>query len=142
MNYIYRNDTPHTILYRGYYWLPGDEIDTPYPVPSSLGLTCIQQGSSPDPVLFHDDVAVPAGGDAEVFLDAPALSHRISLDIQCMTPDSGVACRFNHRDNKPIPIDARGFAQVLVWELCSCLFFENSTDTEAIISVTAIETGC
>lgn len=139
MNYTYRNDTSHTILYRGYFWLPGDEIDTPYPVPSSLGLTCIQQGTSPDPVLFHDDVVVPAGEQVEVFLNEPTISHNVALSILCLTQNSGVECRFNSPDNRPLPIDLRSFSQTLSWNLCSRIFLNNPTDIEARISITAIE---
>ncbi len=58
-----------------------------------------------------------------------------------MTLNSGVACRFGSLNNNPIPIDTRAFSQVLEWELCSRIFLENFTENEAVISITAIETG-
>ena len=143
MNYIYRNNTKRTILYRNYYWLPDDEISTSYPVPDSLGLTCIQEGDSPDPILFHDDIIILAGEQAEVCLDAPTISHNIALSILCLSQDSGVECRFGSPNNRAIPIDLRSFSQVLSWDLCSCIFLLNTTENEARISVSAIESvGC
>lgn len=143
MNYIYRNNSQRTILFRNYYWLPDDEISIPYPVPDALGLTCVQEGCSPDPVLFHDDIIIPAGEQAEISLDAPTISHNIALSILCLSSDSGVECRFGSQNNKPIPIDLRSFSQVLSWDLCSRIFFTNTTQNEAQISVSAIESvGC
>ena len=141
MNYTYRNNTKRTICYKLDTWLPGDERSTTHPVPSELGLTCIQEGTSPDTVLFHSDIFIPPASSNIIDINAPIRSHNIALSIQCMTPSSGVACRFNHEDNKPIPIDARAFSQTLAWDSCSRIFLENSTDTEAVISVTAIEAG-
>lgn len=139
MKWIYRNNTKHIIGYRNYTWLPDEQHELSFPVPVSLGLTCIQLGSVPDPVLFHDDVVVAAGSSACIEINPPALSHNVSLNIQCMIQSSGVECRFNHSDNNPVPIDVRGFSQVMEWELCSRIFLSNSTDTEAIISISAIE---
>ena len=141
MKYIYRNNTKRTILYRNYFWLPDDEISTAFPVPDELGLTCIQEGEPPDAVLFHDDVTIAPGEQAVVTLNAPAFSNKVDISIQCMTLNSGVACRFGSLNNNPIPIDTRVFSQVLEWELCSRIFLENSTENEAVISITAIETG-
>ena len=143
MNYIYRNDTNSIILYRSYYWLPHDEISTPYTVPDSLGLTCVQEGRPHDTVLFHDDIVIPAGEQAEVSIDAPTISHNVALSILCLTQNSGVECRFGSPSNKAIPIDVRSFSQVLSWNLCSRVFFSNTTQNEAHISVSAIESiGC
>ncbi len=139
MNYIYRNDTHHIIHYRRSSWLPDEQLETPYPVPDDLGLTCIQLGQPPDPVLFHDDVIVPAGESVTVDIDAPALSHSVALTIFCIAPNSGVECRFGSSENKPIPIDMRAFSQTIDWALCSRIFLLNPTDAEAIISISAIE---
>ena len=139
MKYIYRNDTHHIIHYRRFSWLPDEQLETPYPVPDDLGLTCIQLGQPPDPVLFHDDVIVPAGEQVIVSIDAPALSHAVALTVFCISPSSGVECRFGSSENKPIPIDMRAFSQTLDWALCSRIFLLNPTDAEAIISVSAIE---
>ncbi len=139
MNWSYKNNTGSTIFYRNSIWQPGDELQTPYPVPPSLGLTCIQEGDALDPVLFHDDVIIQAGQSVYIALAEPTLSHNVDLSISCMTDDNGVECRFNSSRNKPIPIDIRGFSQVLNWELCSLLFFNNTSETEAIISITAFE---
>lgn len=139
MYWSYKNDSDCTILYRDSIWQPGDELQTPYPVPASLGLTCTQEGDALDPVLFHDDVILQAGQSRSVNIKEPALSHSVSLTILCMTTDNGVECRFNSSNNKPVPIDTRGFQQVLNWELCSKLVLHNPTETEAIISITAFE---
>ena len=56
-----------------------------------------------------------------------------------MTNSTGVQCRFNSALNKPIPIDKRGFVQKLSWPLCSKVILDNPTDSDAIISVTAVE---
>lgn len=139
MNWIYKNNSDVTVLYRDSIWRPGDILETPYPVPNSLGLTCIQEGNSLDPVLFHDDVIIQAGKSASIEIQEPALSHKVSLNILCMTTDNGVKCSFNSSNNKYIPIDIRGFNQVLDWNLCSKIFLINPTETEAIISITAFE---
>ena len=139
MNYIYRNDTHRVIVYRNDTWLPDEQLETPYPVPDDLGLTCIQLGQPPDPVLFHDDVIVPAGEQVAVNIDVPALSHSVALTIFCISPSSGVECRFGSPENKPIPIDMRAFSQTIHWALCSRIFLHNPTDSEAVISISAIE---
>ena len=139
MNWIYKNNTDKIILYRNNTWQPNDEISISYPVPSTLGLTCIQEGSSPDPVLFHDDFIISAGEQEIINLASPLLSHNVALTILCMTTNSGVECRFNSSNNKPIPIDARGFQQVIAWEMCSKIFLLNPTDNQVHISVSAIE---
>lgn len=139
MNWIYKNETDFTVLYRNYSWGQGETVATSCPVPNSFGLTCLQEGSLPDPVLFHDDLVIQSGNDAVAVLDAPYLSHNVALDINCMSRDTGVECRFNSNENKPIPIDVRGFSQVIDWTLCSRIYLHNPTDSEVIISITAIE---
>ena len=139
MNYSYTNNTDTTVIFRNDIWLPGQSLDTPYPVPDTLGLTCSAQGSPPDPVLFHDDITIPPGEQAEVSLFPPAFSYNIALSILDMTQDAGVECRFGSPQNTPVPIDARGFVHVLDWVVCSKLFLTNTTENTAIIGVTAIE---
>ena len=139
MSYIYRNDSNHTVCYRDNFWLPEEILSTSYPVPEELGLTCLQQGIPPDPVLFHDDVAVPPGEQAAVSIPAPVLSRSVVLSVHCMTPAAGVECRLGDIGNKPIPIDVRAFSQTLDWILCSQILLHNPTESEAVISVSAIE---
>ncbi len=139
MNYIYRNDNHHIVHFRNDSWLPDEQLETVYPVPDELGLTCIQLGQPPDPVLFHDDVIVPAGEQVIININAPTLSHAVALTIFCISPSAGVECRFGCSDNKPIPIDMRAFSQTIDWALCSRIFLLNPTDSEAVISISAIE---
>ena len=141
MKWTYQNNTNGVICYKSFSWLPNSQFSIPFPVPETLGLTCIQEGSLPDPILFHDDITVAAGTSACIQIPAPALSHNVFLNIQCMIQNSGVECRFNHHNNKPVPIDIRGFSQTLPWECCYKIFLDNPTDIDAIISVTAIESG-
>ena len=54
--YKYKNDTDHAVIYRDRVWQRDEELEVPYIVPSSLGLTCTQEGSAPDPVLYHGDI--------------------------------------------------------------------------------------
>ena len=139
MNYVYRNDTHHTVHYRNFSCLPDELLETDYPVPDDLGLTCIQLRHPPDPVLFHDDVIVPAGEQITITINSPVLSHDVALTIFCLTPSAGVECKFGSPENKPVPIDMRAFSQTIDWTLCSQIFLFNPTDTEAIISISAIE---
>ena len=139
MNFLYKNNTKNTVIFQNLICLPGDELSVPFPIPSSLGLTCIQEGSSPDPVLFHDDIIIPPQQTVSVSLSEPLLSHNVALRILDMSLDSGVECRFNSTINRPIPIDARGFVHVLPWQFCSKIFFFNNLDILASISITAIE---
>ena len=139
MNYIYRNDNSYAVCYAGFLWQSGDTLEIPYPVPDSLGLTCLLQGRPPDPVLFHDDIVILPGSEATVSLAEPLLSLNVALSILCMTSSSGAVCRFGHPDNIPVPIDARGFEHVLSWQFCSKLFLHNPTELEAVISISAIE---
>ena len=139
MNWIYTNNTSAPIIYRSELWLPDETRESPYPVPDTLGLTCVQEGSTPDPVLFHDDVVIQPGSQAIVNISPPNLSHNVALTIRDMTPNTGCECRFNNERNNPIPIDARSFSLIMAWENCSRLFLLNPTDNEVVISVTAIE---
>ena len=139
MNWIYFNPNNHIVSFRNFSWLPQEKHEVSFPVPDCLGLSCIQQGSIPDPVIFHDDILINAGTSASIDIPPPALTHNVSLSIQCMIQNAGVECRFNHAGNNPVPIDVRGFSQVLDWVCCSKLLFSNSTDVDAIISVTVIE---
>ena len=139
MNYVYRNDNPYAVAWGGFLWQSGDTLDVPSPVPESLGLTCLVEGSPPDPVLFHDDIVIPPGGQAVAVLTEPHFSSNVALSIECMSINSGVECRFGALENIPVPIDARGFVHVLSWELCSKLFLLNTTENEAVISVSAVE---
>ena len=141
MNWIYRNDSNSTVLYRSELWQPGETHETAFPVPPSLGLTCIQEGSSPDPALLHTDIIIQPGDKTILDIPPPLSSRRIALTIHCMTPITGCECRFNSERNTVIPIDVRGFNQVMAWENCAKIFLFNSTDTEAHISVSAIEDG-
>ena len=139
MNYVYRNDNSYAVCYAGFLWQSGDTLEIPYPVPDSLGLTCLLQGRPPDPVLFHDDIVILPGSEATVSLAEPLLSLNVALSILCMTSSSGAVCRFGHPYNIPVPIDARGFEHVLSWQFCSKLFLHNPTELEAVISISAIE---
>lgn len=139
MNWIYRNNTNCTILYRNFICKPGEEISSRYPLTSSSGLTCIQEGTTPDPVILHEDIIIQGGEDASVSIYSPEFSQHVALSILCMTQDGGVECRFNSRKNKPVPIDTRGFIHTLNWEMCSKIFLHNPADNDAIISITAVE---
>ncbi len=138
MQYKYKNNTQNTIIYRNDIWQSGDEIETSYPVPLSLGLTCTQEGDTPDPVLFHDDILIDAGEQRVISINAPEITHNVALTILCMD-GGGVECRFNGANNNPIPIDTRGFIQTLSWELCSKVILTNPNDSTVHISLTAIE---
>ena len=139
MNWIYRNNNDNSLLYDSHLILPGEEIETLHPAPVSLGLTCIQEGNSPDPVLFHDDLYIQPGQEISVSLNDPLFSHNVALEIRCMSIDGGALCRFNSTSNKPIPIDSRGLKQVMRWNLCSRIFFTNTSEDDIYISVTALE---
>ena len=141
MNFAYFNSSHFTVVYRNFIWLPGETLYTPFPVPPSLGLTCTAEGCPPDPVLFHDDITVPAGSSAVVNIPEPRSSDFVSLRILDMSQNSGVECRFGCLDNSPIPIDVRGFDYVIDWTLSSKLFFLNTTDYNAVISVSVFDLG-
>ena len=139
MKWIYRNDTDTTIIYRSTTLLPGMTAETAYPIPHELGLTCVQEGDAPDIVLLHSDVVVQPGTQEVIDIPAPKLSHAVAITILCMTEDSGCECRFNSPRNCIIPLDVRGFQQTTSWQNCSRVYLTNNTETEAVISVTAVE---
>lgn len=139
MKWIYKNNSEQTILYNNHICLPGEEITSLYPLPTSLGLTCIQYGKNPDPVILHDDVSLNAGEQKVIDINSPERSPNIALSIMCMTSEAGVECRLNHESNKPIPIDGRSFSQTLPWVMCSRIILTNPTANTAIISITAVE---
>ena len=139
MTYSYSNNTMSAVAYRSDVWLPGDTLNTNYPVPDNLGLTCIRTGKPHDPVLFHDNITLLQGEQREIPIPAPTFSHNVALHIQDMSLDSGVECSFGSLDNIHVPIDVRDFQHVLTWELCSRICLFNPTDTEAVISLTALE---
>ena len=139
MKWIYRNDSDSAVLYRADTWLPGETHETALPVPESLGLTCIQEGDSPDIVLIHTDVTIQPGSQEVITIPEPKLSHAVAITILCMTQDSGCECRFNSSHGCVIPIDIRGFQQTTSWQNCSQIYLTNNTEVEAVISVTAVE---
>ena len=139
MNWIYSNNTNAPVIYRSETWLPDETHEIPYPVPSSLGLTCVQEGDTPDPVLFHDDIIIQAGATATVNINAPVFSHKVALSIFCIITDAGCECRFNSLKNCAVPLDVRGFEHTMAWENCSRIFLTNTSDNEAQISVSAVE---
>lgn len=134
----YRNDTDKTLIWRDRVWMPGKEDDAAYPIPTSIGLTQLSIGSAPDPVLFHEDIVVPAGGEAFVELDAPKLGSNVALSIFRMK-GVGVECRFNSPENSAIPIDLRGFIHTIPWELCARMYFKNPTGFDVTLSMSAVE---
>ena len=138
MKFKYRNDTDGLVFYRDDVWEQGDEHETAYPVPSSLGLTCTQEGDTPDPVLFHEDIFVDAGKETVLEINEPALSNKVYLSVLRIS-DGNIECRFNSSKNKAIPIDARGFVQKMDWRLCSKIYLKNSLDVSVQVSVTAVE---
>ena len=139
MNWIYTNNTHAPVFYRSKVWLPDQTRETAFPVPPSLGLTCIQEGDTPDPVLFHDDIIIPPGGQEVIYINQPKISNKVDVNILCLSPDSGCVCRFNSSSNCVIPIDYRGFQHVTSWENCFRIFLHNSTDNVAHISVSVFE---
>lgn len=139
MNWLYKNNTNSSIFLNNHLIKPGDTVSSPHPLPLSSGLTCTQEGSKPDPVLFHDDFIIPAGSEVQASIPQPQNSQNVALSILCMSDSGGILCRFNSQDNNPVPVDTRGFVHVLSWKMCSRIFMLNSTDNTAIISVTAVE---
>lgn len=134
----YKNNTDRIIIWKNITWSQGSEIETLFPVPASLGLTCTQEGNIPDPVLFHNDLLI-ASGDTEIInLDAPEFGGNIFLSLLCIG-EGGVECYFNSLNNNPIPLDVRGFAHVMPWEACSRIYLKNVTDSATHISVSAVE---
>ena len=138
MKWRYRNDTDRAVFWNGVTWGPGTEREISCPVPSSLGLTLVQEGDGPDPVLCHEDLIVQSGETASVELDGPTLAHKVRLSLYCMG-GTGVEARFNSADNRPFPVDARGFYQVMPWEMCARMYFTNPTNEETHVSVSAVE---
>lgn len=134
----YKNDTDEIIIWKNNHWGQGEEKELAYPVPASLGLTCTQEGTMPDPVLFHDDLLIVSEDTEVINLNAPMLSDKVFLSLLCIG-EGGVECRFNSLDNNPIPLDVRNFTQTMTWEMCSRIFLKNITETETHISVTAVE---
>ena len=49
MKWRYRNDTDHIIIFRGEIFKPESELETTFSGLTSLGFTCIQEGTSPIP---------------------------------------------------------------------------------------------
>ena len=139
MNWIYKNNSKHVIIYNNKTCRPNEEITSAYPLPASLVLTCIQEGSTPDPVILHDDISLNAGEQTTININAPERSPNIAISILCMTSEAGVECRFNHENNNPVPIDGRSFNQTLPWVMCSRIILSNPTANTAIISITAVE---
>ena len=137
MRFKYRNDTDHAVIYRDRVWQRGEELEVPYIVPSSLGLTCTQEGSAPDPVLYHGDIVINAGEERIIEISEPTLSHKVYLSILAVS--GGVECRFNSADNKPMPIDERSFVQKIDWSLCSKIYLKSILGTSVQISITAVE---
>ena len=139
MNWIYKNNSQSTVIFRNNIWLPGDELQIPYPVPEHIGLTCTKQGQFSDPVLCHDDVLINPGEKVNINIICPRISYNVALTIIDLSQDSAVVCRFNCENNNPIPIDVRGFQHILPWEMCSLILLQNISDNTAHVSVTAIE---
>ncbi len=134
----YRNNTNRTVLWMDRRWEPGDEKEIRYPVPSYLGLTCIQEGSGPDPVLCHEDVILRQGETTRIDVSGPAAGHKVALTLLCIGA-GGAECRFNSEDSRPIPVDARPFTHTLPWEFCSVIYLKNIAEGETHISVSAVE---
>lgn len=65
-NWKYRNDTTGAVIWRDRRWEPGDEGEVRSPIPPSLGLTCLQEGDGPDPVLLPRGHHPPAERDEKV----------------------------------------------------------------------------
>lgn len=135
----YRNDTEKCLIWKGVEWTPGMERELSCPVPSSLGLTCLQEGNLPDPVLFHDDIIVPPGETKVVELDGPSWTHQVALTLLCLSGGGGVECRFNSAENRPIPLDVRGFEHTMPWEMCARIYLRGIAEAETHVSVSAVE---
>ena len=134
----YKNTTDRTVIWRGERWGPGEEKEVSHPVPASLGFVCLREGNVPDPVLFHDDLIIAPNETRAVELDGPSSTHNVAISLFCLS-GGGVECRFNSGENTPIPMDVRGFAHTMPWEMCARMFLTNTTETETHISVSAVE---
>jgi len=144
--WIYRNDTDHPVMWKGFVWPPEetrpvmkDSDDVPFPVPEHIGLTLVQEGNVPDPVVFADDVVVEgAGGELIVHIPAPANGDEfIDITVWCGIGD-GAFLRFNGPDNTEISIDRRGLIRRMRWEDCATLYFRNPTGGEATIGISVL----
>ena len=109
------------------------------PIPDFVGLTCIQQGDIPDPVLCHEDVIVQPNEEISVSIKSPERTPNVALRIVCVNLDGAVECRFNSANNTPVPIDSRDFVHVLPWFSCCNIFLKNPMETQAHISISAVE---
>lgn len=133
----YKNESEHrTVIWRDISWKPGETQTVAYPLPEYLGLTCVEEGTRPDPILCHEDVVLQAGESARIEIAAPLPSEKVSLTLTRVK--GGAECRFNNEKNRPIPVDGRPFSRVLPWEYCAVLFFNNMIDDETHISVDAV----
>lgn len=134
----YRNDTTRAVIWRDRKWGPGEEKSLHYPVPEYLELTCVQEGSEPDPVLCHEDIVLKQGESRRIEIAAPLSGNKVALSLACIG-DGGAECRFNSEDNTPIPVDGRSFNHVLPWEFCSIVFLKNIAEGDTQVSVSAVE---
>ncbi|MBR0075101.1 MAG: hypothetical protein IJP96_05065 [Synergistaceae bacterium] len=137
--WIYKNETKHKIIYRDYTWDAGATVAISTPIPSSLGLTCINEGNKPDPILFCNDIVIAPNDEAVVTLSGSSLTHNVHLTIQCITTRGTVECRFIDDENTPIFIDAQGFSQVMPFDLCQKIILKNTISNSLNVNVTAIE---
>ena len=138
MNWRYKNSGSHAIIWRQDLWEPGEEKETSTPVPFFTGLVCTQSGSGPDPVLTHEDLLIHAGETTALDIAGSPNTKQVALSLFCMG-SGGALVRFNAPDNRPLPLDIRGFVHVMPWESCGRLFFENTGGGDVHISVSAVE---
>ena len=138
MPWIYRNDGDAAVVWGGQSWGPGEERTSRWPVPMSVGLTRTEMGDGPSPVLCHEDIILQARERATLELGAPAISRSVALSLFCIS-GGGATVRFNGMSGKELPLDVRGFVHTVPWELCAMMTFENPTDEETHISVSAVE---
>ena len=82
----YKNNGETPIFWGRILWGPGEEKETPNPVPSSTGLDCTQEGTLPDPVLFHEDLIIQPGEMKQVDMDGSRYTHQVALSIFRMRP--------------------------------------------------------
>ena len=137
--WVYKNNTKHKITYRDYVWEAGATLVTLAPVPSSLGLTCVNEGDIPDPILFCNDIVILPNEEAIVTLLDSSLTHNVHLTIQCITTRGTIECRFVDDRNNPIFIDAQGFSQIMPFNLCNKIILKNTISNSLNVNVTAIE---
>jgi hypothetical protein len=157
MEWRYQNQTDHAIIHKGVLWRPpvpetpateycpripgkaGTLLCTKYPIPDEVGLTRIQEGSVPDPVIFSDDVVVEgAGGERIVHIPNPNGDEFIDVTIWCGIGD-GAFLRFNGPDNTEISIDQRGVIRRMRWEDCATLYLKNPTSGEVVIGISVLK---